>query len=125
MKLSVRDISEIVAVVSVVLSLVFIGLEFRQNRIAVRAAAYQELGLATADILFNQSTDPDILTGYSAGNQGIEQFQALSSNQAARNRQSMRGTLRVYETIYLQVELGLLEPEALDYMGWGSYKSNA
>lgn len=124
MKLSARDIGEITAVISVVLSLIFIGLEFRQNRIAMRAAAYQELGLATADILFSQSEDPEILSGYGAGSQGLEQFQALPSVQALRARQSMRGTLRVYETIYLQVELGLLEPDALDYLGWGAYKNN-
>ena len=125
MKLSVRDISEIVAVCSVIVSLIFIGLEFRQNTIAMRASAYQELGLATANILFSQSLDPEILSGYGAGNEGLEEFQALPTDLAVRTRQSMRGTLRVYETIYLQVQLGLLEPEALDYLGWGTYKNNA
>ncbi len=47
-KRSIRDVGEAVALLGVIASLVFVGLEIRENRIAARAAAYRELGIAVA-----------------------------------------------------------------------------
>jgi len=46
---SVREIGEVVAVLGVMASLAFVGLELRESRISARATAYQELGIAVAD----------------------------------------------------------------------------
>ena len=46
---SVREVGEAIALLGVIASLVFVGLELRENRIAARAAAYQELGIAVAE----------------------------------------------------------------------------
>lgn len=50
MKLENRQIVEIFGVLAVVISLIFVGLELRQSTIASRAAAYQEIGLATSEL---------------------------------------------------------------------------
>jgi len=56
-KLSARAVGEIVAVISVVLSLLFVGLQLRQSTAATQAAAYQELGIATSEMLMTCPAD--------------------------------------------------------------------
>ena len=124
MKLTIRDVAEIVAIISVVLSLIFIGLEFRQNTIAMRAAAYQELGIATASTLFDLAHSPTLNLGLGYAAEGYDKFQTLPEEDRASTYQFMRGSLRMYETVFLQVELGLLDEAALDYLGWENYRNN-
>ena len=55
-----KTILELIGAGAVVLGLIFVGLELRQSTIAARAAAYQELGIATADIWYLQSTHREL-----------------------------------------------------------------
>lgn len=61
---SVRNVGEAVAVLGVVASLVFVGLELRESRIASRAAAYQELGTAVANNWMGRANDRELLAEY-------------------------------------------------------------
>lgn len=54
---SLRDVGEAVALLGVIASLVFVGLELRETRIAARAAAYQELGIAVAENWMGRASD--------------------------------------------------------------------
>ena len=119
---SLRALGEFSAVVSVVLSLIFVGLQFRQSAIASRAAAYQELGIATSNIWFmtaNNRELSDIMTSAESS-----EFNAFSELPESNRQIALRyvvGVLRLYETVYLQVEQGLLEPDALRSLGWESF----
>ncbi len=48
-RLSAREIGEVVAILGVVLSLLFVGLQLRQNALVSRTSAYQDLGIAMAE----------------------------------------------------------------------------
>ena len=121
-KTSTRTFGEIVAVGSVVLSLIFVGLEFRQSAIASRAEAFQELGIATSNLLVIASADDELREALNRASSGEESISSMSEEELWRATQWAQGTLRLYETVYLQVELGLLEPEALNYLGFEGYR---
>ena len=55
--MSGKTIRETLGFLVVVASLVFVGMEIRQNTIAARAAAYQAIGIATAAVFDNQAHD--------------------------------------------------------------------
>ena len=118
-KRSVREIGEVVALFGVVASLVFVGLELRETRIAARASAYQELGIAIADNWMGRANDRELndlvhlsMTADSAtwANVGPSDVYLLRSYVLAN--------VRLYETVYLQVEQGLLRDDALTSLGW-------
>ncbi len=62
-KLSLRGIGEAIAVIGVIGSLIFVGLEVRQNTIQSRAEAYQSIGLATSLDWIAVSMDRDLAAG--------------------------------------------------------------
>ena len=125
-KISTRALGEIIAVASVVLSLLFVGLQFRQSTIASKAAAYQELGIATAELLqslsANGELDSIINQAALSGSDGIS---SMSQSDLWRAKDWTAGTLRLYETVYLQVQQGLLETDALDYLGWAGFREGS
>lgn len=118
-KPSVRDVGEAVAVMGVVASLVFVGLELRETRIAARAAAYQELGIAVADNWMGRANDRElndlVLLATMADSAS---WAEVSASDVYLLRSYVVANLRLYETAYLQVEQQLLEVDALERLGW-------
>ena len=114
------SVVESIGLIAVFAGLVFVGLEIRQNNQLAQAAAYQEIGFATAQNWIDASQDSDF-------NQIIlRHFYADSTwwaDQEARDIERLItlwvGFLRQYETIYLQVDLGLLDEVAMNRLGWG------
>lgn len=56
-----RDSLELVGIAAVVLSLIFVAYEVRQNTISARAAAIQEIGIATAEMWGEYARDPAMI----------------------------------------------------------------
>ena len=107
------------ALLGVVASLVFVGLELRQNRISARAAAYQELGIAIADNWMGRANDRvlnDLVSLASTADSAT--WASVSDSDVYLLRSYVAANLRLHETVYLQVDQGLLEPDALDTLGW-------
>ncbi len=110
-----RDILEAVGLVAIVASLLFLALEIRQGNVQARAAAYQAIGIATAqwhsDLddrlvrLFTEAHYPDALVRWTLSD--WERYQ----------RSQLSG-LRMVETVLLQVEQGLLDEDALNSLGY-------
>lgn len=114
---------ESIGLIAILAGLVFVGLEIRQNNRLAQAAAYQEIGFATAQHWFDRSQDPEFNQVY------LRHFFADSAwwaDQDPRDADRLIthwiGLLRQYETIYLQVDLGLLDEAALDRLGWGGLR---
>ena len=100
--------------------LIFVGLEIRQNNRLAQASAYQEIGFATAQSWYDVSQDPDfdriyLRHFYSGWNWWADQ----DPRDVERLMTLGIGHLRQYETLYLQVDLGLLDKAALERLGWG------
>jgi len=122
-KISTRTLGEIIAVLGVVLSLSFVGLQLRQSTIASKAAAYQELGIATSELIHSLAADGELSAIIEqAETPGIDGIDSMSELDLVRAISWTQGTLRLYETVYLPVQQGLLEPDALEYLGWAAFR---
>ena len=114
---------ESIGLIAVFAGLVFVGLEIRQNNQLAQAAAYQEIGFATAQNWQDMSQDPDFNRVF------LRHFYADSAWWADQDPRDVErlitlwiGYLREYETIYLQIDLGLLDEAAMDRLGWGGLR---
>ncbi len=124
--LSVKAIGEVVAVVGVVLSLLFVGVQLRQNAIVSRASAYQELGIAMAEGWRFRASDRqlnELLV--KAGSGDPEVWSTLTESDIQLVRAYVLSYLRIYQSAYLEVQEGLLRPQALDDLGLRGLKQTA
>ena len=110
------NLIEVLGLVAVAVSLVFVGLEVRQNTIASRAAAYQEHGLHLSNQWFALAQDPALARILFAGE---DNWDALTEVEKSQLTYAYVAIFRSYETILLQVEEGLLDQDAMDRLGWG------
>ena len=110
-----KDVLEIVGITVVVLSLAFVGYEIRQNTIASRAAAYQAIGIAGADALDSWAHDEQLWRLQ------LKKADDMKAADWERFALKMKVFARLGETVHLQVEQGLLPPDAMErlgYRGW-------
>ncbi len=116
---SVRQVGEAVGLLGVVASLVFVGLELRQSRIAARAAAYQELGIAVADNWMDRANNRELNDlVYLSMTADSATWANVSASDTYLLRSYVVANVRLYETVYLQVQQHLLDADALEYLGW-------
>ena len=110
------NVTELVGLGAIIVSLIFVGLEVRQNTIATRAAAYQQHGEHVSNQWMTYALDEDMVRLFSVDERDWDQ---LTDIEKGRITFAWVGTLRSYETILLQVEEGLLDEDALEKLGWG------
>src|SRR5688500_6750976 len=117
------SVIEIVGFVGVIGSLIFVGIQIRQNTIASRANAYQQMGAAVADIWFSTAQEPAraamtmrFFEEPNAAFTPVEEAVLINQSIAA---------YRQHETTWRQVKLGLLNPEALKAFGWNAEGTSA
>ncbi len=106
---------ETVAALSVIASLIFVGYEIRLNTVAARASAYQAIGIATAAAIDNWAHDEQMMM------LGQKKADAMDATDWDRFAMKMKVFARLGETVLLQVEQGLLPPDAMErlgYRGW-------
>ena len=101
--MSGKDIRDNVGLLLVVASMVFVGLEIRQSNVQARAAAYQEIGLATSDawrtLAFDREAAELRLMSYESSRWG--EIDETGWMQLAA---SLTSVMRIWETANLQVE---------------------
>ncbi|MEM7504655.1 MAG: hypothetical protein AAF417_21655 [Pseudomonadota bacterium] len=112
---------ELVGIFSILVSLIFVGIELRNSNIQARAAAFQAIGIATAEyhqtmddrlnLLFDQASDLEALKTWSY------------ADWLAADRR-LRADFRLFETALLQVQQGLLDEEALANLGFAAFEEN-
>jgi len=110
-------IERIAAATGVILSLLFVGYEIRQNTQVARAAAVQ----ATADQIIQWQAevalDPDwirIITFLRSGQGG---YHDLSPEDRQRYNWVVSSTVRITENRFRQMKLGVINPEDLGAYG--------
>ncbi len=118
-----RTIAEIAAAIGVILSLVFVGVEIRQNTSSVRAQTRQQLSDASAELnLALATTDLGVLWSQFASGD------SLIDAEMARVGPALVTAVRNLENVYLQTREGVIDESALVSYGWrGSimYRSDA
>jgi hypothetical protein len=112
------DVLEIVGIIAVVFSLAFVGYEIRQNTIASRAAAYQAIGIAGA------MAHDSWAHGEQIWRLQRKKPEDMNADDWERFAMKMKVFARLGETVHLQVEQGLLPPDAMErlgYRGWEEF----
>ncbi len=110
-----KNIFEAVALVAIVASLIFLGLEIRQSNVQAKAAAFQAIGIATAQ--WHYSIDDRVNRLLTEANypEAIERW-TLADWERYRRVQLAGG--RILETLLIQVEQGLLDVDAMNSLGY-------
>lgn len=106
---------EAVGMVGIVVSLVFVGYEIRQNTVASRAAAYQTIGIASAARQASYAEDPDLARLATDDPEKLAKMSNLDWERIVRDELAWH---RLGETVFLQVEAGLLPSDALARLGY-------
>lgn len=115
-RISWRGIGELVGAFSVVLGLVFVGTEVRQNTLASRAQARQELAGQNWDFLLRIAEDDELAELWSR-EWTLEFIEGLSPGESTKAIYSMLALLTRLEGVHSQVAEGLFEAEELDHYG--------
>ena len=108
-----RTIAEVVAATGVILSLVFVALEVRQNTSSIRAQTRQELSNASAELLLAFATTDlgHLWSRFARGD-------SLTEAETARVRPALVAAVRGLENVYLQTREGVIDESALVSYGW-------
>lgn len=117
--MSGKAVRETLAALGVIASMVFVGWEIRQNNRFAEAAAYQAIGIATADFYHAIAMDDRLSVLWDESNGGAPNaLAAWTQADWAKYRSTMWSTVRMTETVQLQVERGVLQADAMERLGY-------
>jgi hypothetical protein len=118
MPVSSTALRETLAAIGVIGSMAFVGMQIRESNVQARAAAYQAIGIATSE--FHRSFDSH-MNRLQTESTYPEAVQRWSLADWETDQRIWLADLRMLETILLQVDQGLLPPDAMSRLGynWG------
>ncbi len=100
---------ELVAAIAVVISLIFVGLQIRDNTIASEAATYQASVAYDVEILLNAGVSPETARVFYTSRDDPD---SLNEDELLQGQTLLTATLRHMENLYVQYEAGMLSDEA-------------
>lgn len=112
-KLELKSVLELLSAAAVLLGLVFVGFELRQNTAAVESANRQSVNDGSVMWLLTIGTDPDLAHLWEIGSQNPEE---LTDTELAQLHYLQRAQWVRFETAYLQWKNGMLNDD-----DWGTY----
>ena len=118
-----RTIVEIIGFLSLVGSLAFVGVEIRQNTIAVRGATNQAISDQVGELMLTIATDDNLARLVKRLYDGETQNQFDPVDDMRLFMTIMTGLRRI-ENIFLQIEDGILDDRAFARIGLSFYRSN-
>ena len=115
-------VRQVVSALAVVLSLLFVGMELRQNTLAQRAQTRQELANASRDLILTITENPSIARAYSVlyGAMGGYSDSTLSALDSLQGRWAMFANIRNLENVWLQSQAGVVDESVLSTYGFRS-----
>jgi len=120
-RMSIGKTFELLGAIGLIASLVFVAYEIRQNTIAARASAIQEIGIATAEMWGEIARDQQLLRVMLK--RSDIQTSDFSADDWSRMLAQMTAWSRMAETGLLQVREGLLPPASLETLGYSSTRN--
>ena len=102
-------IAEIVSAVAVTLSLIFVGLQIRDNTVATRAATYQDTVAYDIGNLQTFGASPENATVFYTFR---DDPNSLEGGEFLQGRTLFTASIRHMENLFLQHEIGMLSDEA-------------
>ena len=115
MKLSiteVAEVAEVVAAIGVIISLIYLGYEIRQNTVAVRSTAYQAIHDAEDQFWSDLVSEPGVADLWRRGlDVGLED---LTAEERARFTVTARRLIYLYQNVHYQNRKGVVDTELWD-----------
>jgi len=108
-----KTISEVLAAVGVIASLVFVGAEVRQNTVAIQGTTRNELAAGAREMLMTIASSPELASVWRRWLAGED----LSADEGMAAFSLVLSYMRNLENVYLQVEAGSVDESAL--IGYG------
>tara|TARA_S200000501_G_scaffold62231_1_gene52902 strand:+ start:1196 stop:1645 length:450 start_codon:yes stop_codon:yes gene_type:complete len=117
-----RNIIEIFGIISVVGSLIFVGIEIKQNTSAVRGATQQAVSSQVSEMYRIVSESERMAELMNGALKGASKSDLSESDYVSFWNFQMMGLRRI-ENIYLQYKNGLLTEDAFSRIGMGIYRT--
>jgi len=117
-------VGRLLSALGVIVSLVFVGLQVRQNTEALRAQTRQGLADRDAQVIYSVADNPELARAWTLMWQRdtLAAAQVLTMVDSTQARWAMWGMLRFVEHAYLQVQEGVLPESSLT--GYGFHDNN-
>ena len=112
--MSGKTIGEILAALGVIASLVFVGLEIKQNTAVVRAQTRQALTEDLREFIMTLAADPSLFEAFH--NRFRSDYEGTLDDRRALY--VMYARLRMVENVFLQVQEGVVEKSIFLSYGW-------
>lgn len=115
MKLSiteVAEVAEVVAAIGVIISLIYLGYEIRQNTVAVRSTAYQAIHDAEDQFWSDLVSGPGVADLWQRGLDGG--LKGLTAEERARFTVTARRLIYLYQNVHYQNRKGVVDAELWD-----------
>ena len=119
-KFDVKGLVEVIGVLAVIISLLLVAYEVRQNTLTARASAIQQIGIATAEMWGEFGRDPQMIRLMEK--RSDIPSETWTADDWSRFLAQMLAWSRLAETGLLQVEEGLLPVSSLETLGYASTK---
>ena len=112
--------AEVLAGVGVVASLIFVGLELRQNTAAVRAQTRQALAQQNTEFVAMIGGSPELARAWDVRWEpfGPRRSEVLTLADSAQARFALVGFIRLIENVHLQFLEGVVDQSVLDTYGF-------
>ena len=111
-QIELRGVIEILGVVGLIASLVFVALEIRQNTNAVRGATIQGFAEQSLEVAMQLTQSPDLRAAFLSMNDD-----ELTDDQRLILGAYFTGTMRILENRLIQAELGTIDHADLERFG--------
>ena len=119
-----KEIFELVGIGCVVLSLMFVGYEIRQNTNVARSTAYQEFHLNFSDWNLSTGTN-EVLLEVIEKTRVSGTIENLNASEQFTLFRYYTSTLRLWAGLYYPVQAGILPESTLDAIGRGGLFRNS
>jgi len=105
----VAEVAEVVAAVGVIISIIYLGYEVRQNTVAVRSTAYQAIHDAEDQFWSDLVSEPGVADLWQRGLEGG--VEKLASEDRSRFTVTARRLIYLYQNVHYQNRKGVLDRE--------------
>jgi hypothetical protein len=105
---AIGNIGDFVGGIGVVLTLLYLAGQIRQNTRSIRVSAFEAAQRDLSEAIDLLASDPELIRIYFDGNRDFESF---SQDDRRRYACFMSGFMRRYETIVYQTRLGNIDPK--------------
>ncbi len=118
MNRSHSGLRDVLSALAVVASLVFVGLEIRQNTAAQRSQTRQAISDTSVDFLLRIAENPEFERAWSGSWYYVEDGPPLTAADSSRASLAMIGLIRHMENVYLQYQEGVFDQSVLNSYGF-------